>query len=231
MANTFATLKTELQAKVGRSNAEFTAQLGAFINDIINEITSEMNYWFMKRTSNYNLTASDDPAQYSLSDENKEPDEVYLVLTNSYKSLDILSLKDALAILSPNETRAEPQCVVIENALMTVSPPPDQNYTLMLVSWSRFTELSADGDDNFLVINKKDLVMAGAIRNAFAFLQEYQDAGYWDSQFRNKMGLLRREHNSRILSGELTLVPKTDIKAAIGTERFHVGTKSPQGYY
>lgn len=231
MPNDFVTLKAELQLKAGRSNAEFVSLLGNFLNDAIDEITDEMNFWFMKTTISFPLTSADDPAQYQLDSNVKEPDEIYLALTDSFKPLDIVSITDALVRFSPNPVRGEPECVVIENDMMSVFPPPDQDYTLMLAFYSRFDPLVNDEDINFLMANKKKLVMAGALKNAFAFLQEQDDANYWEQQFDKGMLLLRRENNSRVLSGEATLVPKTDIKATINTERFRVGGRGPSGYY
>lgn len=234
--STFLEVKTEVENKVGRSNSEFTSHIGTFVNDVCNDVTDEMNFWFMKRTTSYDLT-SGDGGQYTLLELTKEVDEAYLQLTSSYKKLEPVTLRDALVMFEPSPTTGEPDYIVIENDRITLFPPPDASYTMRIVVWSRFEELVEDGDTNFLLTFKKKLVVAGALSKSFAFLQEYEDSKWWGSardnheSFENQMIKLRREHNSRILNGEITLVPKSDVKATNRTERHRTGSQGPSGYY
>ena len=227
----FVTVKAEVEDEVGRHNSEFTSQIGKFINNVCQDVCDEMNFWFMKRTWTYDILSTDSPAQYDLSELLKEPVTAYLQLTESYKELEIVPVIDAIRRFPPSPTAAQPSSVVIENNVMTVIPPPDGSYTLRLLGWSRFEELVADEDTNFLLSFKKKLVVAGAVMKSFSFLQEYADAEYWKREFKEHLILLRREHNSRTLPGKISLIPKSDVFAANSDSRLRAGTIPPSGYY
>ena len=217
----YGELKTEVGNRLARSTTELTGLIPTFISESIEEICEENNWWFMKTT--VPLTTSE--AQTELHESIKEIDKLYIVLSSpySYKELPILTVDDAVRIYKPDEETAEPVHAVIESSTMTLFPPPDKSYDLMILCWRYFDDLSDNADSNFLTVYKKKLVVAGALDRGFDYLQEYEDSAKWNQRFTRYMRLLRREHNSRILSGETTLNPKSGSGETAITERMRVG--------
>jgi hypothetical protein len=130
----------------------------------------------------------------------------------------IMNITDAMRYYSA-DTQGEPESCVIED-ILTLMPIPDIAYTGYLVYWRIFLDLNdTDNTENFLTKNYPELIIKGALAEAFDYLQETEEGQKWESKFQEDLRELVKVNNQRALAGELYLTPKPDAKASTKHDR------------
>ena len=152
---------------------------------------------------------------YSLPTDYKSDAILYILRTGannskvSYDKLEMKSFEDALKYYLPDDT-GEPETWILGKNSFSVRPIPDKAYIVRFSYYQYLVPLVNDGDTNILLTEYPQVVLAGVLAEGFAYLQETQDALYWEKKYANYLHDLEVKDTDRKLPSEFALSPRQD---------------------
>lgn len=183
--------------------------LNYFVNQRIRRICDFYDFSFLRQIVEYLLEPQ--RKSYSMPANFKNDCLFYLKKENSYKPLYVTSDYNIIRRYAPEE-KGEPQYVLLGQKLFSLFPVPEKEYTLHLLYYAYFSELTNDDDTNYLTDNYPQLIIDGVCADVFAFLFEYEQARYYEDKFNQGLIILKRQDVIKRLPDVMYLGVTTDVK-------------------
>lgn len=199
---TLAQLRTRLQNYVDRNDADFQDQRDFFINLAIRQLARRAGHETNRVELVHNgLSLPSGTTTLSLDDKFRVTSELQVVLIDSDGNRSILQqipvrfldqefidekLERVVDLNDDDEQDGSPRYFALGHSsgerLLHIAPTPDENFTVDIRGVKYTTDLSADGDDNFVTKEAEDAVLYAAIAEAWAFLEDVGRWEFWNSR-------------------------------------------------
>ena len=178
--NTYATLKTAVANWLG-GRSDLTSRIPEFIELAEDRIAHDLRVRAMETSADVTISAR----TASLPTSFLQMRRLYLNVTDV----------PALEYVSPDNywkkwgsaTSGQPQIYTIEGENLVFAPTPDSTYTGKALYYKRFTALSSDSDDNWILTNARGLYLYGALLEAAPFIRNDPRLAIWSSMFDNTL--------------------------------------------
>lgn len=205
----------KIKLNIGRTNDSNVNDLVVdWINKTQQHICNRNNLWFMHAVQSFTWNQGQATGQ-NLPSDYKSDDSAWILdsSTNQYIELLNMDLEDYRRKYD-DVTQSQPESYLIRDTDYIIRPVPDKTYDIIIVYWKYLPDLASGGSTNLLLSNYEDILEAGATYRGFRYLQEFDDAATWKSDFDMLHKDLIAENAERELAGELVFAPRTDVKGA-----------------
>jgi hypothetical protein len=208
-----ADIRAKVSSYCGRSNAEFTVNIDAWVNNIVKErLMLLYDLWFMDSESTIPTVAA--TQNYALPTNFKDVKQEGVVYRDSNGScvpLDVISEQEALSQWEIDAVGA-PEAIVIKESTYDVWPIPDDIYNIDWDCSVFLADLSDANTSNYLSINYPDVYINGGNYKGFQFLEEYERATYWEGELQKSIDKILAYNTLRRL-GKISLSFSANSKA------------------
>ena len=167
-------------------------QVDFFINEAIRNVERRYPFRFLEATRTQtvatNATSITLPANWH------NPQAVYLIREGKSDKLERYSRDHAFEAWPSATQTGIPQQYAIYGDRLYLYPVPGEPYRIRRDYIKHLASLSTAVSTNYLTENAKQLVVMGALAEAYAHVQEYSDASYFEKKREEQIALLIREH-------------------------------------
>jgi hypothetical protein len=197
----------------------------AWLNDLFEMVqTDPEKLWFLDKTVRFTIGTDDigdNGAVVDVPDDYEHAYSIFMVDAdgNLYKPIGIPDEADAKKRFGPADS-GEPSDISCDGESFRLWPPsPEQDYEFELNYKSQLTQVSATDDTNKFMLNYHAVIVEGLRAKAWEYLgQEERAEGYW-MKWEKRWADMRAANVARILAGELTFSPRTDVKGNSSDQR------------
>lgn len=210
----FGQIKTKIETRIARTETTLINQIGGWVNERQRMICDYKNFWFLKVLRNSTLEEDEQDYLYPADASTIYKDDAILYLLNTtdntQKILPMISFEEALKLYKPNETN-KPEHWVANKSSFRLYPIPDDDYNISFLYYQFLQDLVSAGDTNVLTNEMPNILIEGALAEAFSYLQELGDAQYHERKYEALLKNLIIRDTDRKLPEEIQLVPSYNV--------------------
>jgi hypothetical protein len=170
------------------------------------EIQARLRHWRMLNRA----TATLDAKYTAKPDDFLEADYIFLK-TSPITEIEVVSPRTLiLEEARLGYSSGKPKLLAFAEEIM-VTPTPDQSYTMEMLYYQSLTELSSDGDYNWVLTHFPQLYLFGALKEAAPYLHEDERVQVWEAKFEKAMTLANKDGTSHDLSAGVKTLSGTNF--------------------
>lgn len=215
----------ELKLLTGRANTAFDTLIYEWFNDLFEMLeTDPEKLWFFDKTVRFTLGVSDIGANGAIIEVPEDYEHKYNLFyidggTGEYTKIDPISDENAKKKYSASDSGAPVEFSEEGESIRFWPPNPDATYTIEMSYKAKLTRVSLPDDTNAFMENYHAAIVEGLRAKVWEYLgQDERAMAYW-GKWEKRWADLRASNVARMLSGEITLSPRTDVNGRPTDER------------
>lgn len=188
-------------------SGELVINIDNFVNERQRLIQSAKSWWFQRAVQTFNTVATQ--RDYALPADYKDDFWLYITIDDIYRPIRMVSMNDILRFYT-NVDKGRPEHYVITEPNISFYPIPDKVYAVTNLYYKFLSDLSADSDTNVLTQQWPELLISGALSEAFTLLGDIAAATVWETKYAAYMKELNARDIDYRLPSDFMMVPRTD---------------------
>ena len=215
----------EVMLITGRSNASFATLIYSWLNDLFEMVeTDPEKLWFSDKTVQFTLGVADIGPNGAIIDVPDDYEHKYSLFyidgaTGEYTELNPIADADAKKKYGASDSGAPVDFSEEGGSIRFWPPNPDATYLIEMSYKAKQARVSVVADSNPFMDGYHAVVIVGLLAKLYESIgQEERADRYW-AQWERKWADMRASNVARMLSGEVTFLPRTDVNGRTTDER------------
>lgn len=215
----------ELKLLTGRQNTNFDSLIYEWFNDLFEILeTDPEKMWFFDKTVQFTLGVVDIGTNGAIIDVPDDYEHKYTLAyidgdAGDYTILNPIAELDAKKKYGVNDSGAPVDFSEEGESLRFWPPNPDKTYNMEMSYKAKLTRVSVPADTNPFMENYHAVIVDGLRAKAWEYLgQDDRAEKYWN-RWEKRFADMRASEVARVLSGEIMLLPRTDVNGRTTDER------------